>query len=498
MTNRKLFVRKLITVCFTLTLLVPLLAACTGSKGGDDNNKERVLRIGTVWNYGGDDSYLRQQYTDIFEYANPNIKIEFVGAIDNSDYMYTDPNNPPERPDELESMKKLLTGANPVDVVMLDSGMYKKLVNENMLQQLDPLIQKDKYDITDFVPTVIDGIKDLGDSNLYGLAPTFGASALFYNKQMFLDAGIPAPQDNMTWDDIFDLARRISTGEGENRQFGIQLNRWGGDPWWDLNTYMSALQLRTFDDKAEKMTVDTPGWEKAWSTIAKLSKDKIMPNGRENFAPRKEGVWNRYDGDNFLSSRVAMTIADYGYITELIDANKNVEKIDGMKKVDWDVVTMPTHPEAPGIGGNIYLSNIMAINAKAQNPDDAWAFVKFLNSPEWAKLKSRSSYELVSRKSFIQPREGLSYNTAAFYTLKPLPPVDDDNELYRKYENLWQVTQKGQEYFQQVIEDKKTSAEALKEWQAKGDAMLQELKKDPKKQFDMGGGMETFGTVYSD
>ena len=35
-----------------------------------------------------------------------------------------------------------------------------------------------------------------------------------------------------------------------------------------------------------------------------------------------------------------MVIGDYSYINQLIDANKNADKMEGFTKVDWDVVTL--------------------------------------------------------------------------------------------------------------------------------------------------------------
>jgi len=122
----------------------------------------------------------------------------------------------------------------------------------------------------------------------------------------------------------------------------------------------------------------------------------------------------------------------------------------------------------------MYPSSLTAINAKAQNPDDAWNYVKFINGREWAKLKSRSMYELPARKEFLKPPAGLSFNLDAFTTLKPVPPANIDNEkIYRDNPNIWQVENIGRMKFQEVIEDKKTVKEALAEWETEGNAVLQ-------------------------
>ncbi|MGP0587674.1 ABC transporter substrate-binding protein [Paenibacillus timonensis] len=479
--------KKLLSVSLAATLALGLLAGCNGSKAADPE-QEKVLRIGVL--YGSyDDSYFRQQYTDVYEFTHQNVRIEVVPAIDQSQYRYQDNSQPYVQPDYLENMKKIMTGSNPVDVVVTDTSVLNQLIKENMVKQLDPLIQEDKFDTSDYVPAVIDGIKDLGEGSLYALTPSFSSSALFYNKKMFTDAGVEPPTDNMTWDDVFNLARRLAKGEGKERVYGFSFNRYvGNDPFWDMQySYVNSLQLKTFDDKAETMTVNTPQWTKVWETISKLSKDKVIPDNTSN--PMDGSDWSSISSDLFLSGKVAMTIGESYYINEISDANNNASKIKNFKSVDWDVVTLPSHPEKPGVGGNIWLSNTFAINSAAPNADTAWDFIKFINGEDWAKLKSRSnSYEMLARKSYIKPKSGLDYNIQAFYLLKPTPPNDPkQDKLMSEKPGLYSVTDSGRKFFQEVLENKKTPAEALKEWEEKGNKMLQEIKNNPKTQFQEDG-----------
>ncbi|WP_019420608.1 ABC transporter substrate-binding protein [Paenibacillus sp. OSY-SE] len=485
--NRKKWVRKLLMVTLTLTMIFPLLAACS-NKNDVEPGQERVLRIGVLYGgYGGDDTYFRQQYTDVYEYANKGIRIEIVPAIDASEQRYDNPaDGPRKEPDRAEALKKIMTSANPVDIVVTDASQFRNLVQDGMLKQLDPLIQQDKFDTSDYVPTVIDGIKAMGDSNLYGLAPTFYSQALFYNKTMFQEAGVNLPTDNMTWEDMFTLARRVSKGEGADRQYGFSFNRYrGGEPFWDIiQIYNPPLNLRVVDEKGERMTVNSPKWETVMSTFAKLVSEKVIPGGDNQDMDMSGGgeEYNPYSHDSFLSGHVGMVIGEYSYInSDLADAMKNAEKIKGFKKFDWDVVTVPSHPEAPGVAGGVSLNNIFSINQKAPNPDDAWDFIKFVNSEDWAKIRSRSSWEMVARKKFITPKDGANFNIAAFYTVKPVPPTSaDPNELFIQMPNAWQVQEPGQTLFKDVVSGKKTSADALKEWETKGNQILQQLKKNPK------------------
>lgn len=487
-------IRKFALVSLTLALLISLLAACSG--GSDESTEKRVLRVGVL--YGGSDNepYFRQQYTDMYEMSHPNIEFEIVGAINYDDQRFEqqDPSKPVTQPDPYEKMKEMLNGQNPVDVVVLDYNMLRRLTQDNLLQPLDPLVTQDKFDLSDYVPTVIDGIKAAGDGNLYALTPTFSSSALFYNKKLFADAGVQPPTDKMQWADVLNLARQVAKGEGEDRKFGFSFSRGQSDGFNDTQVYSQALQLKMWDDKGEKMLVNSDQWDLVWNTVSSLHKEKIIPNqeyyNKMYEKQSAEGGYDPFYGDLFIKGKVAMTIGDYGYINELKRAADNASKIKDFEPVDWDVVTVPVHPNDPDVGGSIYLSQLMGINSKAQNDKDAWDFIKFSNSKEWAKLKSRSLYEMVARKEFLKPIGGLQYNMDAFTTLKPLPPTSTDAEkIYREKPGIWEAQNPGYELFQEVIKGTKTSREALAEWETRGNAVLERLKTNPN------GGMEGGGAA---
>ncbi|TFE31771.1 ABC transporter substrate-binding protein [Cohnella luojiensis] len=482
-TNR---VRKWIMTGLTLSLLVPTLAACNTSKN-EEADSVRTLRIGTMYGSKQDESWFRQQFTDMFEFTHSNIEIEVVPAIDYSEMQFGDQSKEQEQPDPLEKVKAIMTGTNPVDVMIInDLSLLGTLVNENLLKQLDPMLKEDEIDVNEFVPTVIEGIKDQGNGFLYGLTPMFSPSALYYNKKLFTNKGVEFPTDGMSWDQVFNLAKRLKSGSGKDAVFGFSFNQWGaGDNYWDVQNFAAPLQLRMYDEKAETMTVNTPQWEAVWKKATDLYKDHVTPHQEDMQYDQPtdgKGFYNPYQGQLFMNGRVAMTIGDYGLITQIQQLNDNSEKMK-MEKLDWDVVTMPFHVGKEGIGGNIYLNQLAGINAKAANSDDAWEFVKFMNGKEWAKLKARSTYEMSARKEYIKPRDGMAYNVEAFTKMKPAPQLNSslkDQALLREKPNLNMVSELGTRAYSEVIQGKKSVKEALAEWETKGNDLLQKIKTNPK------------------
>jgi multiple sugar transport system substrate-binding protein len=469
----------------TLVLLVPVLAGCF-KQDKPASEEKRVLRIAYMYGSTYQNDYMRTQYTDLFQFVNKNIEIELVPAVDWEAWRYQrrNPNEPYQEPNALEEMIKLINGPNPPDVVMVSFEELQQLIQQNMLQPLQPFIERDKFNVDDMVPTVINGLKEAGNGTLYALAPTFSSNALIYNKKIFNERGVEYPQDNMTWDQIFDLARRVTYGEGNDRVYGFSFNRYyWEDLFWSMDTYVSPLGLRIMDDNAEKMLVNSDAWEEVWSELIALKQEKILPEPPQyDDSIGIRPIYNPFEGDAFLSGKLAMTLTQYSQLQEIIQANNNAFNMDNFEPIEWDVVTVPTHPEAPGKGGSIWLDPIFGISANAQNTEDAWKFIQFINGREWAQLKSRSVNMMVAYQDLIRPMEGLDFNIAAFYSLTPVvgtmstvnPSLDPNIR-----QHLWQINNIGQMKMLEVIEGNKSVRQALQEWETEGDAMLKQIRENP-------------------
>ncbi|MBP3965047.1 ABC transporter substrate-binding protein [Paenibacillus lignilyticus] len=459
-----------VTLGVTLTIVTCLLAACSG--GGDVEEERQVLRIGVLYASDGNESGIRQELTDDYELTHPNVDIELTAAIDMDDQRNEELAGNLERPKYYEALMQMLIGNNPVDVLILqNSAFLHRLSRDNLLTPLDPLIKANKFDLEDFLPNVINGLRDADDHSIYALTSTFGGAALYYNKQLFTDAGVSPPTDSMLWPDVLQLAKKVAMGEGKTRKFGFSFNRWGSDGINDILTYSAPLQLKLFDKKAWKMTIDTPHWNRSWTDIATLYLDKIVPSHSD----LNSGNAN---SDLFLNGRLAMLIGGNVYINTL-SAARTYSDNPKIQSLDWDVVSLPSFAEAPGIGGSIALTNLMAIGAKAQHKKVAWDFITYNNSQRMGKLKSRSSGNLPVRQSILQPKEGMSYNLGAFYALKPVLPSEEWEELYWETPNLSPVFKLGPPLFQDVVNGKKSVKDALREWQIKGDTLMQDIKRNP-------------------
>lgn len=122
-------------LCAALLLpVVPAAAAPALSVVSLPSGEQRVLRIGSLWS-NGDDSYLRQNFTDLYELTHPDVKLEFVPAVDLEKSRFTN-SYIVEGPETLEHMRDIMLGSNPVDVIIGDSNLIRSLAEYNLLEPL--------------------------------------------------------------------------------------------------------------------------------------------------------------------------------------------------------------------------------------------------------------------------------------------------------------------------------------------------------------------------
>jgi len=471
---KKQTMKRCFMIGLVLTMLIPILAACT-KQAPETDDTVRTLRFASSSGYIGMNGEVFSEYTELFEFEHPNIELEYVETVDQGRYLYGYGASDEEAVDSLTALKEAMTGPTPPDVIMVDYSHLQELINENLLLSLDELIMKEKdFSVDTIVPTVLSGLRKPGNGTLYALAPMFYSSAVIYNKKPFLDQGVEFPTDNMTWQDMFDLARRVTVEDDQNPVYGFSFTNYESglsSLFYYMTSYVLPLGMNFVDPDSLQMTVNTPKWQEVWTTFTDLYKEKVFPQEPDYSIPR-DGV---YDWDLFLSGKAAMAIVPYSYLYQVTEANRNADLVENYEPIDWDVVTMPTHPEAPGIGSNVYYQGIFAINANAENIDDAWEFIKFIMGEDYARVKSRSTYNLLSRQDYIRPIDGVEYNHDAFLTLSPPESTDGDLELYEKLPDYWSVQSIGQQKMYEVIMNGKDIELALQEWETEGQMLIQQM-----------------------
>ncbi|MCW5952235.1 MAG: sugar ABC transporter substrate-binding protein [Propionibacteriaceae bacterium] len=115
-----------------------------------------------------------------------------------------------------------------------------------------------------------------GVGAVYGLPKDIGPFALAYNKDLFQAAGIPDPDPDVpwTWDEFVANAKKLTSGEGENKTYGTAPYSLESAVWSNGADWLNADHTQ--------VTVTDPKFVEAMQWVADLIlKEKVAPSNEE-------------------------------------------------------------------------------------------------------------------------------------------------------------------------------------------------------------------------
>ncbi len=441
--------------------------------GGGARQQEQTagkLRIGILTGES-QDRYYREAYTDIYEYMHPEWDIEIVPAVDTSRYRYLDPDSENvEAKAPIEELRKLTEGENPVDVLILDSETLRAASQNGWTEPLASYMEQSGVKEEEFAPGVIGGLKDLSGGELHALAPEYASSALYYNVDWFEKNQVKPPEDGLSWEQAFALARAAG-GQSDQGQpvYGLSFTpTLAEDPLWGIRAYTEPLGIRTFDLQAEEMTVNTPEWLDVWSVLTEMTRQGALPlDQRPGSAP---DAYDPFGGDLFLGGKTAMTVADSSYAADLQTAMNNADRIEGFKPFRWRTVELPTHPGREELGAGVKLGDTFAITAASTRKSQAWDFVRFVTSEQVQAMGLHDPYRMPSRLNVIaHEAEVYGYRAEAFTRLRPAEPIAErEDEAVQHNTQLWQISDAGRQLFLRVLRGDIPAKQGLEQWENEG------------------------------
>jgi multiple sugar transport system substrate-binding protein len=257
------------------------------------------------------------------------------------------------------SLDELVAAGEIPDIVANYPGPAGgKLRDLGLVFNMEPLMKTYNFDLGRFAPEAVETLKIAGGQDyLVGLPAYTNAFALFYNKDIFDKFGVAYPKDGMFWEEIADLAKKLTRVEG-----GVQYRGIFPD---GIGRIQQQLSIPFADFNKHQSLVYTDAWQQAfqlWGSlfmIPGLSEgDFKVPNAGRN-------------QQAFIDGTLAM-IASH---TNLLFSLRTTPQ------VNWDMVTYPQNKKAPGIGQRLD-SPILSITAQSKAKDAAFQVIETILSDE--------------------------------------------------------------------------------------------------------------------
>ena len=315
------------------------------------------------WGNTQEVAMLNQLMAD-FEAGNPDIKVKFIHIQQNFNTV----------------LLTMMAGGRSPDIFYVAPVTLGSMLSKGVLLNLEPYLEKSQLvGVEDFFPQTVepyrwDG-KHFGQGPIYGLCKDWSPDFLiFYNKNLFDEAGIPYPDGSWTRAEFVEIARRLTKRDEQGRiiQFGVYNNA-NPEQWiWQSGG-------RIFSADRMRVLLESPEVIEALQFAADLSTRWHVAPGYAEQAQSPVNVM-------FETGRVAMCFYGQWFVPQF---RKNI------KSFAWGVTTPPRHKV------DIYLSGGMVgygIYAHTKHPQEAWRFMEYLVGPQGQEAIAKIGWNIPGRR----------------------------------------------------------------------------------------------------
>ncbi|RKX76850.1 MAG: hypothetical protein DRP87_10795 [Spirochaetes bacterium] len=311
----------------------------------------------------------------LFEQQNPNIKVQLdVVSYAEKETKYTT---------EIEA------GKGP-DVFHLHAYSVKSFIEKGYTKDLTPFIEKEGGGFLDswYEQTLEIMYKD---GKYYAIPGDFMAMVLFYNTELFKEAGLDPNQPPKTWSQFLDYAKKLTrdrNGDGKTDVWGF--GTIGAiDPGFELRftpiLFSHGGEYLTDDQKCSALY--TSESKEAFRFFTSLvSEHKVVPPGvtADNPGTVRQKMANE---------QVAMLLGS-GWTPPIVDSNN--PDLNAMEILRAAPVPV-REGRSPKFTTTAWLSAWM-MNPNTKHPQEAWEVIKFITSKEMEQKWFDDARVLSSRK----------------------------------------------------------------------------------------------------
>ena len=298
------------------------------------------------------------------------------------------------------------SGGEMPDVFWMHSNeAVRYMANEILLDLTDYIEGSEKLEMDKFP----EDIKTMyqWDDKTYAVPKDVDTIAMWYNKDMFDEAGIPYPDGSWTWDEFYEIAEKLTKEDGS--QYGFAANPSNEqDTWMNIIYSMGGKVLK--DD-------NTSGFDDEKTIKAMNFLDKCIKNVMPPAATMSET-----GTDVLLSSgKLAMISQGSGVVSGFKDNEYITEHCD--------VARLPKDAET-GESVSLYNGLGWAASANTENPDEAFQLIEWFGTKDMQKKQADLG---VTMAAYEGASEGWVNSTDAFNLNPYLEAME--NIVFRPHTN---------------------------------------------------------------
>jgi multiple sugar transport system substrate-binding protein len=267
-----------------------------------------------------------------------------------------------EQSSTLAGLQYLVTNKINVDLMVLTPPAYSSVKEVGLNANIAEQVKKFGYNLGALDDQVLDVLRAAGDGQLPGLPYKTIPLTLLYNRDVFDKFGIEYLKDGMTWDDYYNITKRLTRVDGGVTYLGFANHQMGG--------YISnnQLSLPLVDPQTNKSLFNTTKWKTYMDNIVRFYQIPGMDMNDESL----KGTTGSGAYTLFTKNQTVASILTY--------SSNYPKKAQGIQ-MNWDAAQYPVFPEAPGVGSMPHMV-FLALSANSPNKDAAFLAMTALAGQE--------------------------------------------------------------------------------------------------------------------
>jgi multiple sugar transport system substrate-binding protein len=337
-------------------------AGCGGGGGNDATGEVTFLTFGEP-----EELKAFRNVITAYEAKDPDVDVKLIEASD--------------RDDLLARLSTSFAGGTPPDVFLLNYRFYGQFASRGVLEPVhDRVADSDAFSEESFYEPALEAFRL--DGKLVCLPQNISSLVVYYNRDLFRQAGVEEPKQGWTWDQMVEKASKLT--KDRDRDGNIDVYGLGVEPEIiRLAPFVWSNSGELVDDEAQptRFTLDTPPAQEAMQAFFDLrDKHLVIPSDQEREAQDEEA--------RFLNGSLGM----------YMQSRRATPSFRTIKTFDWDVAALPQHQQPAGI----LHSDAYCMTKGSENKDATWSFMEFALGPEGQRITAESGRTVPSLKEIAE------------------------------------------------------------------------------------------------
>ncbi len=246
------------------------------------------------------------------------------------------------------------------------------------------------------------------EGRVYGFPRNAGTDAVFYNRTLFEQNGVPEPKERLTAEEFLVLAKKLTVRDTDGRvkQFGFMFS------WGQWQFFMKQWGGRMYSADGTRCEVDCPETVAAMQFLQDLVwKHNIAPTPLQESAMATSGGWGSGALTWFGGGRAAMAYGGRWWLCLLRDK-------DNYQNLKLGAVEVQFGPKRQYMG----YCGVVMINKNSPRREQAFDFIKFMAGKEYNELINHQADALGPMKKYVE---------TDLFLHDPAFPAEDFNQVWR-------------------------------------------------------------------